>query len=447
MQYHDQESTTSNQDLEKASAPDGSHSDIVEPTTKSEIPRGVNPWDPSQFPDGGLKAWLVVAGSFSCLFCSFGWINCIGIFQDYYQTHQLKEFSPSTISWIGSLEVALMLFGGLFVGRIYDNFGPRPLLIFGTFFHVFGLMMTSISTEYYQILLAQGICSPIGIACLFTPATNSVVTWFMKRRAFAIGIVASGSSLGGVIFPIMFNKLIAEVGFGWAMRISAFLILAMLIFAILTVEPRMSPLPTPFKVSQYTQALKEWPFVLTTISAFLFYLGLFIPINYIQTQAIEFGMEASLAAYLIPILNAASIFGRVCPGYAADKIGKYNVNIITCFLSGIMCLALWLPGNSNAAIIVFAALYGFSSGAFVSLLFALIAQISDMREIGMRSGFMCAILAIPSLVSNPIGGALITHDHGQFRDVQIWAGVIMLAGACMFVVTRTAMVGFRFVKV
>ena len=40
------------------------------------MPVQVNPWDPSQFPDGGLAAWLVVAGAFCCVFCSFGWINC-----------------------------------------------------------------------------------------------------------------------------------------------------------------------------------------------------------------------------------------------------------------------------------------------------------------------------------------------------------------------------------
>jgi len=38
-------------------------------------PGGVNPAD---FPDGGLEAWLVVLGGWCCLFCSFGWINCIG---------------------------------------------------------------------------------------------------------------------------------------------------------------------------------------------------------------------------------------------------------------------------------------------------------------------------------------------------------------------------------
>ena len=40
----------------------------------------VNPWDPSQFPDGGLEAWLVVLGCYCCLFVSFGWIGVFGVF-------------------------------------------------------------------------------------------------------------------------------------------------------------------------------------------------------------------------------------------------------------------------------------------------------------------------------------------------------------------------------
>ncbi len=35
-----------------------------------------NPLEPSAFPEGGLKAWTVVAGAVCCLFVSFGWINC-----------------------------------------------------------------------------------------------------------------------------------------------------------------------------------------------------------------------------------------------------------------------------------------------------------------------------------------------------------------------------------
>lgn len=64
------------------------------------------------YSEGGLTAWLTVAGAFACMFCAYGWTNAIGVFQDYYKTHQLSQYSDSTISWIGSLNVCLMYFCG-----------------------------------------------------------------------------------------------------------------------------------------------------------------------------------------------------------------------------------------------------------------------------------------------------------------------------------------------
>lgn len=60
--------------------------------------------DAQEFPDGGAKAWLTVAGGSACLFVSFGWVNCVGLFQQYYQTHQLRHYTPSEIAWIPSLQ-------------------------------------------------------------------------------------------------------------------------------------------------------------------------------------------------------------------------------------------------------------------------------------------------------------------------------------------------------
>jgi hypothetical protein len=57
-----------------------------------------------EYPDGGPMAWLAVAGATSCLFVSFGWVNVIGIFQEYYQSNQLRNYTPSDIAWIPSLQ-------------------------------------------------------------------------------------------------------------------------------------------------------------------------------------------------------------------------------------------------------------------------------------------------------------------------------------------------------
>lgn len=157
--------------------------------------------NPADFPDGGFEAWLVILGGWCGLFVSFGWITSIGVFQDYYEAHQLSEFSSSTVAWIPSLQASCMFLGAPAVGKIFDSYGPRWLLLCGSFFHVFGLMMTSLSSKYYQILLSQGICSALGASAIFYAANNSSSTWFLRRRAFALGIMSSGSSIGGVIFP------------------------------------------------------------------------------------------------------------------------------------------------------------------------------------------------------------------------------------------------------
>ncbi|OCT47776.1 hypothetical protein CLCR_03725 [Cladophialophora carrionii] len=86
----------------------------------------INPMDPSQFPEGGLEAWTVVFGSACGIYVSFGWINCIGVFQDYYQSHQLKEYTAQEIAWIPSLEAFMMFIGGLWVGRVYGQPPSAP---------------------------------------------------------------------------------------------------------------------------------------------------------------------------------------------------------------------------------------------------------------------------------------------------------------------------------
>ena len=59
--------------------------------------------------DKGLKAWLTVFGGALMLFCS-GQITAFGVFETYYAQHQLRGVSPSTISWIGSLQLWVLYF-------------------------------------------------------------------------------------------------------------------------------------------------------------------------------------------------------------------------------------------------------------------------------------------------------------------------------------------------
>ncbi|KAM0481980.1 hypothetical protein ACHAPX_003314 [Trichoderma viride] len=402
----------------------------------AQAPIGIAP------PDGGLRAWLVVVGAWCTSFCSFGWINSVGAFQDYYETTILKDYSASTVSWIPSLQIFFMMFLGPFIGLIYDKYGPRYLIIGGTFLHVFGLMMTSISTQYYQILLSQGVCSAIGVSAIFQPALNSIATWFTTKRGAAYGLLATGSSLGGVIFPIMVTRLIKEVGFPWAMRICAFLILGLLIIAIVTVDAFNPPKFQPITFKRMVAPFTEFQFSCVCFGLLLFTFGLYVPINFISVEAAAGGVDSNLVLYMVPILNAGSLFGRIMSGFAGDKFGRYNVFVTVCYLASIFVLGLWIPASTTAARVAFAAIFGFFSGAYVALIAALVVQISPVTEMGFRMGLSFFVLSFGGLTTNPISGAILEGPLGWLGP-KIFSGVFCIVGTTFVLAARIKQTGWK----
>jgi MFS family permease len=103
---------------------------------------------------------------------------------------------------------------------------------------------------------------------------------------------------------------------------------------------------------------------------------------------------------------------------------------------------MWIPGTSNATQLVFAPLFGFVSGAAIALTPALVAQISPIREIGVRTGMVVAAGSIGALTGSPIGGALIGEDNGGFLYLQLFAGCVTAAGTLCFIFTRIKLGGF-----
>jgi MFS family permease len=155
-------------------------------------------------------------------------------------------------------------------------------------------------------VLAQGIVSALGASAIFYSSMSSVGTWFFKNRAAAFGIMASGSSLAGVVLPIMVVKLIPIIGFQWTIRATAFTLLGMLVIANLTVKSRLTPKPKPVVIMEFITPLKEAAFTLTTLASFMFFFGLFLPFTYIILQGQHDGMSENLSNYLVPIINATS---------------------------------------------------------------------------------------------------------------------------------------------
>ncbi|KAM0543021.1 hypothetical protein ACHAO7_009624 [Fusarium culmorum] len=138
----------------------------------------------------------------------------------------------------------------------------------------------------------------------------------------------------------MLSRLFKLVGFGWTMRAVGFLFLALMTISCLLIKANGIPKPRPFKISDYQRCFKEPVMVLAMTGGFLFFWGMFLPLNYIIIQAKSSGISPDLVPYLLPLINGISLIGRLTGGALADAIGQFN----------------W--SQSTAAIITYAITFG-----------------------------------------------------------------------------------------
>ena len=77
---------------------------------------------------------------------------------------------------------------------------------------VVATVLTAECEEFWQLLLCQGFLTGLSCGMIFSPVPTITSQWFKKRRSLALGVIATGSSLGGTVVPIAASKLIELIG-------------------------------------------------------------------------------------------------------------------------------------------------------------------------------------------------------------------------------------------
>ncbi|KAJ3493148.1 hypothetical protein NLJ89_g11085 [Agrocybe chaxingu] len=392
--------------------------------------------------DGGREAWCTVAGGFLVVAVTFGYANSFGVYQDFYTRSQTA--SASAISWIGSTQLFFLLAMALPGGKLLDMGYFRHTTFIGSLILVFSLFMVSICDpqKYYQLYLAQGLGVGIGSGLLYVPCLAVQSHHWRARRAYAMGIVATGSSLGGIMFPIVLNELFkSSLGFHWGVRVSAFMGLAMLGAANILMTPKK-------KFNSNAQdrpdldlkgIMTDVPYLISIFAMFFANWGIFFPYFYLQLFAILHGVNHTTAFYLIAIMNAAAVPGRIFPSMLADHFGPYNV-ITPALLSCTVLIYAMMSIGSLGSVIVFAILYGFMSGATLTLAAPAFAVLSrHPSEVGVRFGIAFSLTAFGALIGTPVTGALL-GDHFRWNKPIIFSGVSCTVAFIFLMIVRQVLV-------
>lgn len=250
-----------------------------------------------------------------------------------------------------------------------------------------------------------------------------------------------------MIYPILFAHLQPRIGFGWATRVIAFIVLATSILPLGVMKSKSAPTRLTHHTLFDRTVFRDTPYLLLNLGLIFGFMGFYIIFYYIQLYAHEEsrGVSPTLESYLLVIINASSLLGRTVPGYYADRIGSINVQTLVALIGAVLTFCL-IAIKSTASLVVFCVLYGVSAGAFMGLPAAGVVNLSaDKSKIGARLGITLAVVGCGVLVSNPIAGAIL-NGRGGWVGLICWCGALLVASFVSMAASRVCKIGFGFAR-
>ena len=376
--------------------------------------------------DGGLTAWLQVLACFFIFMNNFGLASAFGVYQAYYELVLLKEHSASSIAWIGTVQASLTLLVGVASGPLFDR-GYFFVVVTGASIGlVFSFMMLSLCSVYWQIMLCQGVLAGICTGMLYIPSVAQIPQYFDKHLGLALGSVLAGAPVGGIVYPLVFKRLILSVGFGWATRAIGLFSLGLLLIAIILVKPLTLP-NKPVKV--FDPAMFRNVYYITfIIVAWLGFAGIMVP--YFDCGTFwwnNFDHDLNSAFYTLLILNAGNFFGRFIltaitdSKYITRTIGPEGILVLSVGVMMVLGFS-WIAVTTREAYYAWLVLTGFFSAPAACMPPLMLKFLAPSRGVFATClGVVYASAGLGALVGVPIANAV----QGQnYLGTQMFVGTI-----------------------
>jgi len=266
--------------------------------------------------EGGSAGWLTVGGSILVYYASFGVMNSFGFFQNYYKNDFLKDSPVAAIAFIGTMQMALMNSLAAVSGALCDQYGVKYLYAgSGTGTMVALILLSFLQPgQFWAVFLTQGLLMGLTIAFGVQPALTVVGQHFKKRQALAMGLATTGSSLGGIGFPLMFERLVPIIGFSNALRMAALKIgICYTIALFISTSKHSSVNGTRRTCSSLIdfRGFLDIRYSILCIGTWFAILGIWIPSYYIKSYTDVAYPGNSVSQYFLCLMNSCSILGAI----------------------------------------------------------------------------------------------------------------------------------------
>jgi MFS family permease len=284
--------------------------------------------------------------------------------------------------------------GGILMGRLAARFGVTVPLLIGAAGLGLGYIAAAMTGSIWTFALAHGLLiGLLGCSATFAPLLADTSLWFVKRRGIAVAVCASGSYVGGAIWPPVVQHFVATDGWRHTyIGLGIFSFVSMTALALLM--RRRPPLAVPAAARANSSAMQgKLPFgmgpgkaqLMLCIAGVACCTAMAMPQVHIVSYCTDLGYGPARGAEMLSLMLACGIVSRLISGVICDRIGGLRTLLLGSTLQAI-ALVMFLPFNGMVSLYLISALFGLFQGGIVPSYAIIVREYFEPKEAGARVG-------------------------------------------------------------
>jgi MFS family permease len=371
------------------------------------------------------SSWVVASVALVTLLMAFGgaWITPVALKDIAAEVGGAREVPAlaSALAWLCSGV------GGIVMGRVADRIGTRWTVLFGSLMIGLGLAISTLGPPR-PLWIGHGLfIGLIGLGGINAPMYIYISRWFDRRRGSALALISSGSYLAGAMWPPVFERAIAHLGWRETMlwyALAEIVVIVPIAVIFLRAPPEVIHPVEAAHAETRTPPVLGWPpnlvFAMMCAAAVLCCVPMAIPQQHLVAFCSDLGIARSSGAIMLSVLLGTAFLSRQVWGAISDRIGGLSTVLIGSAWQCSAMIALLLTQN-EAGLFTVAAAFGLGFSGIIP------AYVLGLREMFPAAE---AYWRIPTLLLFSGGGmalggwlAGVLYDHYGYYAPAFAAGI------------------------
>jgi MFS family permease len=333
-------------------------------------------------------SWVVASVSFALLGMSYGapWITAVGLKAIAAETGGARSVPAlaNALAWLGTAA------GGILMGGLANRYGVRLTVMSGSAMICVGLLISTLG-QPWQLYLGHGLfIGLLGNAGLNAPLYVYVSRWFDRRRGSALALISGGGYLAGMVWPPIFERAIALMGWRWSMAVYAFLELAVILplaAVFLRAPPETPHIDGPTLTGGVKPTVLGWNpslvFVLIGLAGFSCCVTMAMPQGHLVALCTDYGIPAGVGALMLSVLLGAGLISRQVWGFVADRVGALLTALTSSALQA-AAMTAFLFTQDEVGLFTVSLAFGLGFSALIPAYVLLIRELFPVSEAHWR---------------------------------------------------------------